>query len=62
MSPMAMATLQAAERDCNRMRSLARRQYRMTGMSKRQAAFYSVRWAWPSAVQLVQINGRGPFA
>jgi hypothetical protein len=57
VSPTLLAALQGAERQTNRDRAFSRRWYLKTGVSLGQARYYSARCAWPSALDLVRLNG-----
>jgi hypothetical protein len=57
VSPTLLAALQGAERQTNTDRSFCRRWYVKTGMTPGQARYYSARCAWPSALDLVRLNG-----
>lgn len=61
MSPALLAILRRAELQSVRDASFARRWYRKTGMTPAQVHHYGARCAWPTAFELVRINGAGPY-
>lgn len=61
MSTTLLAVLRRAELQSVRDASFARRWYRKTGMTPAQVRHYGARCAWPTAFELVRINGAGPY-